>query len=198
MKKSLLVIFAAIIAIVGIVLYFLWHGSYTFSGSDSTTALPVESVSSCVFPTMEQKAYENMIKKKYAIKDFEDVSDDFIAIIDLIEPYRAEVEIAEHHFFIVGYEKDFSYISFNDKVIQLNEIQQNSMKEIAKSYSWSSTGAMTLIGVEPGQIIFLSEWKNYAVVYTDDDIMPSTLWFAKAEVRVEKIRPHWYHVFDVR
>ena len=140
--------------------------------------------------------YERGIRKRYKLKNFDDIFDDFQVMVDLVSPYRETLEKAEYNNFAVSYDTDYDCISSTAGVIELTPDQQNSLRTIADAYA-SDAGSMTLIGFEPGQIKFLSEWKCYAIVYTDDDVAPTTLWFPESDVRVKKIRPHWYHVFDV-
>ena len=141
--------------------------------------------------------YAPGIKKRYAIKNFDDIYDDLQVMVDVVSPYREALEKAEYNSLMVNYDTDYdSIVSSTTGVIELTPNQQKSLRTIADAYR-SGTGSMTLIGFKPGQIKFLSEWKNYAIVYTDDDVAPTTLWFPESDVRTKKIRPHWYHVFDV-
>jgi len=192
MKKKLtktLVVWAAIVGVV-LSIFLLWK--WIKSRDDQPEDL------SKYFSTIPRDVYEYGIQQKYAIKNFDDISDDLQTIIDLIAPYRDIMEKAEYNSFGVTRGNDYACItSSTTKTIWLNPFQQNSLKAIAESFSIANTGSLTAIGIESGQIKFLSEWRNYAVVYTDDDIAPTTLCFPEADVRVKKIQPHWYHVFDV-
>jgi len=148
------------------------------------------------FQALTPEEYIEAIERVYPVKNFDNLYNDFRAIVDLIESYREEVENAEDFGFLLDYANDFRYIYHHDRKIVLSEEEHASIKKIANSYS-SRTGKLTMIVLEPDMIKFLSEWTNYAVVYSAKDTKPTSLFFEESEIRVKKIQPNWYHVFDV-
>ena len=164
----------------------------TPASTEQPTAISTEFNAQALTPEEYAEAVENV----YPVKNFANLYDDFSAIVGLIESYRAEVENAEDSGFLLDYANDFRYIYHQDRKIVLSESEHKSIKKIANSYS-SHAGALTMIVLEPGIIKFLSEWKNYAVVYSESDVAPTSLFFEESKIQVKKIQPHWYHVFDV-
>ena len=143
---------------------------------------------------------ESHQKQAYRIENFEKYSEDFAAILALVQTFYPNSGNLEHDRILLDYAKDYSCIWLSDEygIVELTSKEHQSLKTIANAFR-NQTGSMTVIDVDPGRVTFLSEWRTYSIVYTYDDKAPAFLCQdgEAAKISVEKIKPHWYHVFDM-
>ena len=127
------------------------------------------------------------------IDDFDEIYDDLMSIIEVIERNH-EIIAAER----------FSYTifinEFHSENISITDQEIESLTRIMEAFGPGRHFRLDRIDVRPGRIAFVTENWQYGLVFTEDDsepqfiVRPEDIEFMR--IRVERIRPHWFHVFD--
>jgi hypothetical protein len=134
---------------------------------------------------------------EHGVVNFSQNESDFDAILATVDRYRSTVEGSTYPYIYVSYEVGGVSLSFNGGKVMLSKAEEESLKAISDSFP-ESVGTLSTISCYPGRISFDTEPKHYSIVYTKDDSVPKYLFRPDENriIRVEKIQPHWYHVFS--
>jgi len=158
------------------------------------------SVARSEFLSDLEERWDEIVSARHEDEKINISSDDWAAfetIVALIESDKDAIIHSEYSALFVGYDTNGEvYLSLDDRY-PLTEVQSNALGKVAKLFQRDNV-RLDLIRVERNQITFDTTMR-YAVVYMDNDEKPPHL--SKVydkpgySLSVEKIRPHWYHVF---
>ena len=129
-------------------------------------------------------------KESYKVKDFDVIYNDLQLLVDIVNRNREKFEKDSIPCIVIQYNP----LRFG--TIALSDANAESLTRVMKAFP-SNSAILELITVHPDRISFATINRLYALVYTEDDSEPQFMTWPdeNKKISVEKIQPHWYHVF---
>lgn len=183
------------------ILLFLFLFGCTEAGNASRLTLPEgESLPEGMTITDEQLSLYYEMKRSdqegNKIKNFEDIHDDLMLLVALGNEYRNDLDQARYPMFGVNPYSDLTLSSGFAGEIPLDDREQSALTRVVGAF-YATPYDLEIMVMYPGRVSFDTDNRLYALVYTEDDSEPQYMTWPDEDRRilVEKIQPHWYHVF---
>jgi hypothetical protein len=165
----------------------------TFPTTEKNTSLAEEEITLSEEQSIFYYEYNSAHQEGNKIKNFEKIYGDLMVMVNYVDKHRIYfVDSEDRPFFITQYYGELRLDGIREP---LTEQEMNSLKNICDAFR-DSSDSLDLITFFPGRVSFDKESDEYSLVYTEDDSLPAYMTWPDDDrkIRVEKIRPHWYHV----